>query len=107
MSSIRLPKDEYVTGDTFDNPFPSGQKIYQLHIYPDLKYDNNWVAAIYGEGEEITDSNRIIINQTVMKKRLVSGESNQPFITREEAIQLLIEIIGRFSPEHATLSFTR
>ena len=107
MASIRLPKDEYVSGDKFDNPFPSGRRIYQLHVYPDLKYDNNWVATVCGEGEEITDLNKVVINKDVMKKRLTSGECGQPFITRDEVMNILISVIGRYSPEHATLSFTK
>jgi len=106
MASIRLPKEEYVTGDAFDNPFPTGQKIFKLHIYPDLKYDNNWVATVVGEGDELTDLNRVVINKEIMKKRLVTGESKQPFITKEEIMKILIDVIGRYSPEQATLSFT-
>ncbi len=106
MSNVSLPKEYYNSGDTFNNPLPGGYKVYKLHIYPDPKYGNNWVATICGEDEELNDIHHIVINKEIMTRRLYSGDSNMPYITRDEVVKLLTEILSPFSSGQGILSFT-
>ncbi len=106
MSNISLPKEYYNSGDKFENPLSDGHKVYRLHIYPDPKYGNNWVATICGENEELNDVHHIVINKDIMTRRLYSGENSLPYITRDEVIKLLTEILIPYSSEHEIISFS-
>jgi len=107
MNTVSLPKEHYISGDIFKNPFPAGHRAYILHIYPDPQYGNNWVGAICAEDEELNDAHHIVINKDIMTRRLCSGEDNVPYITRDEVIKLLSEIFAPYVLEHGTFSFTR
>ncbi len=99
MNYFKLEKEEYFTGEKFDNPFSNGPRIFQLHIYPDFKYDNNWVAAICDENEEINDQNKIMINKQIMQRRISSGKTNRPFIKSDEVLKILNDVIGKYDLE--------
>ncbi len=104
---IKLSKDQYSSGDIFENPFPEGHKIYKLYIYPDPKYNNDWVAALCGENEEISDKDRIIINKDIMKRRVSHGSNYCPFVTRDEAMKLLSDTLSQYNTGEGMLTFTQ
>ena len=104
---MKLAKDKYNSGEKFENPYPEGERFYVLHIYPDPRYNNNWVAALSGEGQDITDLDRIIINKEIMKRRIAFTSENQtPYITRDEIIKLLTNVLSKFNTGRGFITFT-
>ncbi|MBU1078267.1 MAG: hypothetical protein KKH98_13300 [Spirochaetes bacterium] len=99
-----LSQEQYCSGDKFENPYSKGHKVYLLHVYPDPKFDNNWVAALCGEDEEINDKDRIIVDRDEMKTRLGSSVNGRPFISRSEVKRLLTRVLSRNTNEIITFT---
>lgn len=103
---MKLSKEQYNSGDTFENPYPHGPRVYVLRIYPDLKHDNNWVAVLNGEGEDIDDTIHIIINQDAMKERLPTSTNGMPFIYRGEIKRLILTVLRNDGNNNEVITFS-
>ena len=107
MINISLTEFEYFSESKFNNPFSNGAREYRLHIYPDPKYNNDWVAVAIGVNKELNDDIKIIVKKEVMQLRMTNINTYRPFLTRGEVMRLLQMALQEFNERNEIITFTK